>query len=105
MPRPQKPCQHCGQVRPLRSRQLCCPCWADPDILEQYPSTSKFAPKGAGNRGQNHAGELPATATTCLPGSLGKIAVMTERAARGESVFHPADAAMDLGTMPARLAG
>jgi hypothetical protein len=32
------------------------------------------------------------TPTAFLPGSPGKVAVLAERAARGEQLFHPADA-------------
>jgi len=38
---------------------------------------------------------LPATPTTALPGTPDKIAVMAQRAARGETLFHPQDATLD----------
>lgn len=40
-------------------------------------------------------GRLPAEPTSALPGTPDKIAVMRERAARGESLFHPQDATLD----------
>lgn len=36
--------------------------------------------------------QLPRTATTALPGTEEKIAVMTERYRKGYSLFHPSDA-------------
>ncbi|MCS7160103.1 MAG: hypothetical protein RMJ19_06490 [Gemmatales bacterium] len=38
---------------------------------------------------------MPAEPTSALPGTPDKIAVMAERAARGESLFHPLDATLD----------
>jgi hypothetical protein len=35
---------------------------------------------------------LPAQVTDHLPGAPGKLAVLAERAARGEQLFHPRDA-------------
>ncbi len=40
-------------------------------------------------------GRLPEQPTTALPGTPDKVAVMAERAARGESLFHPQDATLD----------
>ena len=40
-------------------------------------------------------GRLPQQPTTALPGTPDKVAVMAERAARGESLFHPQDATLD----------
>jgi len=40
-------------------------------------------------------GRLPQEPTTALPGTPDKVAVMAERAARGESLFHPHDATLD----------
>lgn len=40
-------------------------------------------------------GRLPQEPTTALPGTPDKVAVMAERAARGETLFHPDDATLD----------
>jgi hypothetical protein len=40
-------------------------------------------------------GRLPQQPTAALPGTPDKVAVMAERAARGESLFHPQDATLD----------
>lgn len=67
-------------------------CYGQPEILERYPSPSKFNPR----RYEPPGGvitphRMPATATAAKPGTEEKIAVMAERAKRGESVFHPRD--------------
>ena len=50
---------------------------------------SKFGRRGDGLRG---TGKLPPCATSALPGTPEKIAVMGERAQQGFALFHPADA-------------
>ncbi|MCS7166236.1 MAG: hypothetical protein RMI91_01820 [Gemmatales bacterium] len=46
-------------------------------------------------RSVGRLGRLPAVPTAALPGTPGKIEVMAQRAARGESLFHPQDATLD----------
>ncbi|GBD37546.1 hypothetical protein HRbin36_02681 [bacterium HR36] len=46
-------------------------------------------------RRRSRLGRLPAEPTAALPGTPDKIAVMAQRAARGETLFHPQDATLD----------
>ena len=55
-----------------------------------YPSTSKFARRGNGIG--NRVTPLPAMPTMAMPGTPEKIEVLTERFARGETLWHPKDA-------------
>jgi hypothetical protein len=84
------PCKHCAKRKICRARGLCFVCSRTPEIRVRY------APKGRAEGwygGETRAsGRLPAEPTHHPPGSEGKIAVMAERAARGESCFHPQDA-------------
>ncbi len=82
-------CRHCQQLkRYLRPRQLCHACFADLAIRRRYPRCQRAPQYGdlCGNR------PLPARPTDAPPGSPGRIAALMERAARCESLFHPADA-------------
>jgi hypothetical protein len=45
-------------------------------------------------------GALPAQPTSALPGTPEKIALLAERVARREQLFHPLDAKIDLGVSP-----
>jgi len=85
-------CRSCQLRRANRPRGLCWTCYYTDGARERYPSTSKFGRRGAGiaNRGQR----LPVP-TSALPGSPEKVAVLEERVARGEMLFHPADARVD----------
>lgn len=84
-----KPCRHCGKPA-RRPRQLCWHCYYTPTIAQHYPPLpNKFNQRGRGN----HTGrsKLPALPCPYLPGSPEKIIIMSRRAARGESLFHPED--------------
>lgn len=80
-------CRHCRKSSVNRPRGLCWNCYYTPGVKDLYPSTSKYARKGIG--GDNHRSILPRELTIAEPGSPEKVAVMCERAARGESLFHP----------------
>lgn len=54
------------------------------------PDRAKFGRRGTGLG--NHRRPLPAAPTQAEPGSPAKIAIMQERARRGEALFHPLDA-------------
>lgn len=86
-------CRHCGRVPVNRPRGLCWSCYYKPGIREQYPSTSKFGRRGVGH--SNRRCPLPAAPTSALPGSPEKVAILEQRASRGESLWHPNDAPMD----------
>ena len=72
-----------------RPRGLCWGCYYTPGVKELYPPASPYARRGIGN--VNRTSRLPAAATDAEPGTAEKVAVMCERAARGESLFHPGD--------------
>ena len=96
-----KACRHCGVRLAHRPRGLCWSCYHEPGVKELYPSTSKYARCGVGN----FAGSAPLALapTAAAPGSPEKVAVMCERAARGESVIHPADALYEGDPRPAEF--
>jgi hypothetical protein len=82
-------CRHCEKHPVNRPRGLCWPCYYTPGIREQYPSTSKFARRGAGLGCKGT--RLPAEPTSATPGSAEKVAVLEQRFARGECLWHPDD--------------
>lgn len=83
-------CRHCSAKRVNRPRGLCFPCFYAPGVRDLYPSTSKYSNRGYGNFAG--LGLMPVAPTTAAPGSPEKVAVMEERAKRGERVNHAADA-------------
>jgi hypothetical protein len=64
-------------------------CFYAPGVREQYPSVSKFAPKR--KKVKVHAGYVVPEATAALPGTAAKVAILEQRAARKESLWHPDD--------------
>lgn len=84
------PCRHCGANPVNRPRGLCWKCFYAPGVRELYPSTSKHARRGVGNG--NAAGVAPADPCPHPPGSAARERTLSDRAARGESLFHPLDA-------------
>ena len=87
-------CRHCNRVPSNRPRGLCWSCYYTPGVRDLYPSTSKFARRGVSD--YNGDGQLPTEPTSALPGSAEKVAILEARAARGESLWHPHDAPMDI---------
>lgn len=85
-------CRHCRKARVNRPRGLCWSCYYRPGVRDRYPSTSKYARRGAGV-GVGPA-PLPARPTSALPGSAEKIRVLAERAQLGQQLWHPDDAAL-----------
>lgn len=85
------PCRHCGQLRTnMRPRGLCWTCYYLPGVRAQYKPVSKYASRGEGN---HNASDLPlGIPTPHMPGTPGKIAILTARAAAGQSLWHPLDA-------------
>lgn len=89
-------CRHCGGPwTSNRPRGLCWTCYYAPGVRERYPSTSPYARRGVGNLTGRRP--LPADPTGAVPGSPEKVAAMEARAARGEQLFHPADATHEEG--------
>lgn len=82
-------CRHCDR-NASRPRQLCWRCYYTPGVKELYPPTSKFAKRGIGNYFDANP-DKPKAPTDADPGSIEKIRVMSERAERGESIFHERD--------------
>jgi hypothetical protein len=86
-------CRNCGRDRVNRPRGLCWTCYYTPGVREQYPSTSRFGRRGV--REFNGLAALPCRPTAAPPGSPEKVAVLEERAQKGQALWHPADAPMD----------
>jgi hypothetical protein len=82
-------CRHCRNPKVNRPRGLCYSCHRKPEVRDLYPSTSKYARRGASAGGGT--GALPATPTYANPGTEGKLAEMERRARAGNSLFHPDD--------------
>lgn len=83
-------CRHCRRGVVRRPRGLCWPCYYAPGVRDQYPSTSKYARRGAGN--YHHAAPPPDAPTTAAPGTPEKVAVLAARVEARQSLWHPADA-------------
>lgn len=86
-------CRHCGRGRVNRPRGLCWSCYYTPGRRDLYPSTSKFARRGVGDR--NGRVPLPSRPTGAPPGSAEKVAVLEQRARLHQALWHPHDAPMD----------
>ena len=81
-------CCHCHREPANRPRGLCWRCYHTPGVREQYPSTSKYTRRGVGNLTGDRPPPVP---TDTLPGTPERVAVLAERAMRGEHLFHPGD--------------
>lgn len=81
-------CRHCHTTKVSRPRGLCWCCYYR--HRDQYPSTSKYARRGAG--AFLLRSKPPLCPTDAPPGSLEKVAVLSERAALGQDLWHPHDA-------------
>ncbi len=91
-------CKHCNDParKVNRPRGLCWGCYYTPGVRDMYPSTSKYARCGVGN-GTGAGRVLPAKGTKALPGTPEKMAVLAERAALGQRLWHPKDATHEQG--------
>lgn len=85
-------CRHCGVRKYIQHRGLCNRCYYTPAIRRVYPPTN---PRGKRYADVGRVGALPEKPTSAAPGSPEKIEVMTERAGRRRSLFHPSDVSMD----------
>ena len=83
-----KLCKHCHTSKASRPRGLCWDCYFAPEIRRQYAAVSKFGRTGVGNGNRN----APLPEPTTIPPGPARVPVLAERAERGESLFHPADA-------------
>lgn len=84
-------CRHCNRVPMARPRGLCWCCFKDVAVRNLYPVDPVFGRRGSGTSGTT--GAVPEWPTSAAPGTAEKRAVMANRAARGQTLFHPADAA------------
>ncbi len=96
-------CQHCHVTPISRPRRLCWSCYYAPGVRDLYPATSKFGLRGPGAYQRDAA--PPAFPTTAPPGSPEKIAVLTERVRRRQSLGHPEDADLRGATQTIAQAG
>jgi hypothetical protein len=76
------PCLECGKRQPASTRGICYRCCCIPEIKARYP----LAAEKPGEPGE----ELPEPTET-LPGSTERLAVLEERAAAGQCLWHPDD--------------
>lgn len=83
-------CRHCGGTWANRPKGLCWSCYRRPGVRQLYPPVSKF---GRRYHDEPAGGATPLCPTDAPPGSAEKVLVLAERAARGELLFHPLDAA------------
>ncbi|VTT98908.1 unnamed protein product [Gemmataceae bacterium] len=83
-------CRHCRRSKVNRPRGLCWACYYTPGVKDLHPPTSKYARRGVGNL--TGVRPLPRRATAARPGSAEKLAVLINRARRGEALWHPNDA-------------
>jgi hypothetical protein len=83
-------CVHCGHVRrrSLGPRGLCWRCFEDTDIRKRYPVLTRPNFAGLGLESKH---PLPPLATDAIPGTSLKLAVLEERAANGQQLWHPND--------------
>lgn len=81
-------CRHCQARFASCPKGLCWSCYYTPEIHAMHPSTSKFANRGVGNGYADRPASAPCPYP---PRSPEKIAVMAERAARMEALFHEGD--------------
>lgn len=75
-------CSHCGEPGATRRRDLCRPCYEDPEIREHYPAH-------AGAVDDDYQGEGAEPLELCFdePRSASKIQVLQARASRHEKLF------------------
>jgi hypothetical protein len=93
-----KRCRHCRRGKISRPRGLCWVCYNKAGVRQRYPSTSIHAYRGI----HDFYGRfrLPAFPTAALPGTAEKIAILSQRAALGQELFHPDDALLDRRLVP-----
>ncbi|GEM_PF-286348 len=102
-------CRSCNKVRANRPRGLCYCCYYNPEVRNLFPSTSKFAKKGAGVDVTTSV--LSLEPTRAIPGTEEKIRILMERATNGLCLWHPMDASKSpqhpeiLGSNHLELAG
>jgi hypothetical protein len=86
-------CRHCGCRVVTRPRGLCWTCYYLPGVRDRYETIGIYARRGVAN-GYRH-GTMPEP-TTALPGTAEKVAVLEQRAAVGQALWHPSDAQTEI---------
>jgi hypothetical protein len=89
---PPKVCVRCKVNKPNRPRGLCWHCYYTPGVRERYGPTTVHGRRGIGHNDSGAKPLDPRGGTAHPPGSLGRIAVMAERAELGYAILHPDDA-------------
>lgn len=84
-------CRHCRKRKANRPRWLCWSCYYRPEVCNRYKPKCPTSADPAGNPGVR----LPDDPTDTLPGSKERVAVLMQRAERGESLHHPLDRRID----------
>jgi hypothetical protein len=83
-------CRHCQRSKVKYARGLCWRCYHKHGVSKLYPPTSKYARRGVGN----NQCKRPLPTPTAIPPGPERVAVLEERAARDEALWHPDDAAL-----------
>jgi hypothetical protein len=84
-------CRHCNQRKANRARGLCWTCSLNPDVRRLYPGSTHKMARRAEKKDFFGGYKPPCEPTTAAPATPEKLAVLAERAARGESLWHPDD--------------
>jgi hypothetical protein len=91
MRKPRPICVHCQVAIATRRRQLCCRCYADPQVRAETPVKNHFGYRGVAAKAPRTS---PAKPSRAQPGSEAKVRVLIARAQRGESLWHAGDFGM-----------
>lgn len=101
---PKTHCRHCQNWRRPIRYSLCWTCYYNLEVRAIYRPTSKVTYRGSQRqiadtyshaRGDNAARSPAQEPTPHLPGSPGKVEVLTQRAANKENLWHPSDARVE----------
>lgn len=84
-------CVYCNRRKANRPRQLCWKCYNTPGARESSPLVLCKGARRPPTADYYGPSKLPADSTPAIPGSEEKIAVLEQRALRGESLWHPDD--------------
>jgi hypothetical protein len=87
-------CRHCLVRHATRARSLCWRCSLDPAVRALHPLGPRHRCDRRGVEDFNGAGR-PCVPTRAQPNTAEKLAVLAERAAAGQSLFHRDDARRD----------
>ena len=87
LPKIPRPCRACQVKLANKPRQLCCTCYSQPLIRDQYEPRRTVK---TGHIPDRHW-PLPTKPTSSRPGTEARIRVYAERAANGQQLYHPED--------------